>query len=521
MRPLFVYVFVFCASVCAALPIRADFSVDTVRSALDAENYAFLEKEYKSAFEDAAKTKNFKLLRLTYSKLFVTANDERRVKIEAWLAEYPNSPFAATALTWSHYYMAFLYRGEAWWGATSIEAREAFHQELVLAKEMSDLALLVSPNFPPALDAAILLNRTHIDRTPLKPLMDHAMDAAPDRHTLRLALAAEQPQWGGSVEAMIAICTEMADRLPKYDEDLCLIEAVFWYDLKGQIRAKALVALEGRDEDFLDYARLDAYSNEWRTRENAASEAMRILRASLDENLEVSISGFQKKLWEALSTFQLPLFRIEMEDALIAFMRNRLKDNPQSYRIHDLLITDFLKRASYGDPTAKPDEALELWQDMLAYGRYQPRVWRLGYRVDANVHTWLNTERQRKYHVNEIYYGNHAPSRIREYMNSLFLLHQFATGEQKAPKDFKIDAATLEEKVHCPLFRTFRLYEAICQADPSAHGCHIGGAFSDTPDRVRMLMKNSDDCGWVRGAEIESLLFSPIPHETFLQEYAE
>lgn len=519
MRSFFVVVLLAC--VCAALPLRADFSVDTVRSALDAENYTVLENEFQTAFEDAAKTKNFSLLRLTYSKLFVTANDARRVKIEAWLAEYPSSAFASTALAWSHYYMAFLYRGSYVWGATAVEAREAFHQELVLAKEMTDLALEVSPDFPPALDAAILLKQTHIDKTPVQSLLDHALDAAPDRHTLRLALAAEQPKWGGSIETMISICVEMAERVLEYDVELCMIEAVFGNGLDGPLRQQALDALETRDEAFLDYARLDAYTNEWSVRENAVSEAKRILRASLDENQAVSISDFQTRLGRVLMTFQLPLYKIEMQDALIAFMRKRLKDNPQSYRIHDLLITDIFKRASYGDPTAKPEDALELWQDMLAYGRYQPRIWQLGGQVDAEIHSWLNTERQRRYHVNEIYYSNHAPSRVREYMISLFLLHQFATGEETAPKNFEIDAAALKDNVHCPMFRSFRLYEAICQADPSAMGCNIGGASSETPDRVRMLMENSGECGWVKDAELQSLLFSPIPHETFLQEIKE
>ena len=103
VRPLFVFAFLAC--VCAALPLRADFSVNTVRSALDADNYVLLEEEFQTAFEEAAKTKNFRPLRNTYSQLFVTANDVRRVKAEAWLAEHPSSPFAATALAWSHYYM--------------------------------------------------------------------------------------------------------------------------------------------------------------------------------------------------------------------------------------------------------------------------------------------------------------------------------------------------------------------------------------------------------------------------------
>lgn len=519
MRRFFAFMIFICAF--TALPLRADFSglsVDMVRMAVDAEDYDFLEGTFQSALEEATKTKNFEALRDTYTQLFATANDVRRLKVDAWLEQYPNSAFAATALAWSHYYMAFMYRGDAGWSSTAPQAREAFHQQLLIAKVMTDLALEISPDFPPALDAAIILKQTHIDRTPLQSVLDHALTVAPDRHTLKLALNADQPKWGGDIQAMTALCAEMAARVPEYDAELCMIEAVFDNGLKGPVRSKALIALEGRDEAFLDYARLDAYSNEWSDRENAARKAQRLLRATLGKGSDVSISTFKRQLRHLDETFRLPLYKIEMQDALVASMRNRLQDNPQAPVIHELLIRDRLERSASAFSKGNPKETMEMWQDMLAYGRYQPRVWRLGRDVDAAMFSWLNAERQGWYYVNEIYYSNHNPASLDEYMSHLYYLHQVSIGKEVASEAVDISPDALKEDVLCPMFRSYRLFESICQADPSALECNVNTDYFGNPDLVRKLMMRSDDCGWVKGADIEALLFSPIPTDKFLND---
>ncbi len=63
----------------------------------------------------------------------------------------------------------------------------------------------------------------------------------------------------------------------------------------------AIEALAGRDAAFLDYARLDAYLHEWKTRDEAASEAKRIHRASLGPDIDLEALG---------NAVMCPMFRV-------------------------------------------------------------------------------------------------------------------------------------------------------------------------------------------------------------------
>ncbi len=134
-------------------------------------------------------------------------------------------------------------------------------------------------DFLPAIDTLLRLRRSGANDHSVVFLVNRALDVAPGRYALLLGLEALDPSWGGSLAEIAGLCAGAASKIPDYSEDLCMIDTVFWLDLYGNLRFAALKLLEKRDEEFLGYARLHAYLNEWGDRPEAAREAMRIVRA--------------------------------------------------------------------------------------------------------------------------------------------------------------------------------------------------------------------------------------------------
>lgn len=489
---------------------------DEVRAALGAEDYAGLEVLLADAHAEALAARDFSSLRRLYGDLFVTANRERFATTETWLEAYPASPYAATALAWSHHHRSFLLRGERSLRATSREAIAAYKAERNAARALNDIALAETDDFMPALDLALLLLvDTPADSDAIKPLVAHALEIAPSRRSLQLARAALSFNWGGTLEDNIDLCVSLAQKVPGYDAELCLIELAFENKATGALREAALAALDTRDEPFLDYARLDAYLREWRGRPEAPEEAQRIHRASLDGNIDVP--AFEQNLEQIVATFGLTFYWVEVRDAPLDVLRTRLADDPQNYRLAIALIEELLDRRSHDDPSVDMGEVVALWPDMLALGAHEPDVWRLGAVIAIEPTGWPAYDRQAPFYANRIYYSNHDAGSLKSYMNDLFNGWMIATGEVSTGKA-DVDTELLKDMVLCPLIRVGRLFDAACAANPGAAGCNVGGWGSDFPGRVRRLTKSETACEWERTADIKELMFAPVPVSEFLKE---
>lgn len=494
-------------------PVRAEFGVDFVRQTLESRDFEQLETEFSAAHQSALDQRDFSQLRSVYSVLFVTANRDRMELSKAWLEAYPASPYAATALAWSHYYRAFLVRGPAAYGSTSPRAIDGFEDEMQSASHYAALAVESADDFLPALDAAILLREVRGDYGGMLTIVDRELDIAPDRHAILLGLAAANLNWGGSAAEIIALCGAMTERIPDYDAELCFIDAVFENGLGGRWRQAALEALDRRDEGFLDYARLAAYLGEWSDRPEAPDEVVRLHRASLGPEMIVPV--YVDQLARINRTFQMPFYEIEAHDAMIAVLTDRLPDNPQSHRILRVLIEDSLDRYLRRDPTASIAQAQDHWYEMLAHGAYLPETWALGRRLDAVANGTWQVERQMPYFQNQIFYGNHDVSYVRSYLIYLFEAQSIATGEARLAPNSTLDPEAIGEATRCELFRATRIYDYLCTAAPNQNFCSIGGWASDFPDRARRMMENSSDCAWVKAAPVHQLGFSPVPTDYF------
>lgn len=498
-------------------PALAELSTATVRDGLEAENFDELESAFQAAYQGALDSKDFETLRDVYSTLFNTAHDARLAKTRKWLAAYSDSPFAATALAWSHYYRAYQIRGIRPWDWTSEELRNAFFKDLDMSFEMTKRAMHLAPEFVPAIDAIILLSGTNRYHDDLIPHINQSLRVASSRHAVHLAQSALKSRTRKDAKSFRNLCAWLSIRVPDYDAELCLIEIVFRNHLKGALRERAVQALDGRDEPFLDYARLDAYLDEWRNREEARDEAVRLHRETLGP--KTSIFVYLETTDRIERVFNHPLYEIEAKAALIDEMQERLADNPQSHNILALLMRDIMERHQRGDPNADLQLAQTYWRDMLKLSAYRPETWEIGFDLHlAATAGKPDPVYSMKYRANQIYYSGYWPGYLRDTMTWLHALYGVARGEVNAGNLFP-DKAALLEQVECPMFRAARVYRLVCDAVPDHIQCNVGGYNSDLADRLFRQLRDSKACTWVRAAEPEMLFYSPVPADDFVEGY--
>ncbi len=487
----------------------AETTIDDVLAALAEQEFSLLEERFAEASGDANEKGDYRPLRQLYFAVFEKANSERFAKTKAWQSAFPQSPFAATALAKVHLKRAFLLRGAMASRYTSPEAFDGFHSELREASRYIEVARRHTPEFVPALDAAVDLAMTGHSGDPLV-LVNRLIDAAPDYTSMQFAISALRTNWSGSLRDNIQLCVTMAHKVPDYDAELCLIEVAFANKAKGPLMDAAIEALANRDEPFLDYIRIKVYMTQWRYEPNALEEIQRIHRASLAWNFKPDEFMIRNGILQ--TTFNLPFFAAEMEEAAMQTLAKWLKVDPQNHRLANTYFRHSVRRSEmrYGEISPELMQDLtDMWPDMLVLGRFSPDVWEVGRQIMAFRRGWHDVVAQLPFVRNRVYFSNHNPSVVRSHMSDLYSVWDVATGGSGSSLTAE-QLAGAREEVECPLVRASRIYEAMCKADPRAIGCNIGGWGGIFPEHARRISKNSKKCSAGKDAGIEALVYTPV-----------
>ncbi len=300
-----------------------------------------------------------------------------------------------------------------------------------------------------------------------------------------------------------ALCASAAQKIPDYSDELCLIETAFQLGLTGPVRAMALDLLDRHDEDFLDYARLDAYLSEWYGRPEAVQQAMRIARAEVITNT-VTLSAIA-------TSFGQEAFYSEMKAKAQEALRTRLAYSPQDSAVLIELAQSLIQRRSLHEPTGDPAEAQALWRETLELGGYRGDVWLAGSEIDALANGSWDYDRLRPFYENAIYYSNGRPWAFSEYMMFLGQLHDTASNPiYRLPKDLSFDRDAVAAATACEMVRAVRFFAEACRADPSDRGCRTYGAVEPVIATARALM-DQEGCARERTAPLDALRYRPVP----------
>ena len=359
-------------------------------------------------------------------------------------------------------------------------------------------------DFLPAIDTLLRLRRSGANDHSVVLLVNRALDVAPGRYALLLGLEALDPSWGGSLAEIAGLCAGAASKIPDYSEDLCMIDTVFWLDLYGNLRFAALKLLEKHDEEFLGYARLDAYLNEWGDRPEAAREAMRIVRAQGGDTNAFTLSVIATQ-------FGQTDFYDEMMVKAEQAQRVRLLHSPQDSNALLSLAEDLLQKDMRGDLQAAPAELLDLWRETLELSAYRGDVWLLGSHFDSAVNGFWDFERRKPFFENAVYYSNYRPWAFSEYMVFLGQLHDIATNPMiRLPDGIEFDDEKVGAATSCELVRALRFFQQACEIDPRDRGGRTFGVVEVAIEKANKLM-TQDSCEKERTAPLEDLAYKPVP----------
>ncbi|MFV2054088.1 hypothetical protein [Aliiroseovarius sp. YM-037] len=513
MRILFVVAFLF-----SALPAWAEFNVDTVRDSIETRDFDRLEALFAEGHKTALAERDYTDMRNVYATLFVAAHTERRENTEAWTIAYPRSPYAATALTWMHYYEAYQKRGNFDNARTSPEALDGYHDSLMKAYRQTTRALRADPEFLPARDAQILLRMTHVDRRPVSEAVAESMRIMPNWHSFDLGLSVTLRGWGGSAAELFRICQIGVAKIPDYDETLCFIDVVISNDLRGRLREMAVEYAEERKDNLSDSVLFDLYLSDWSGRPEAEDEALRLHRATLSPTMHFAE---YKRGYERISyTFQNTDYEAEATASLGAIARGRLRDNPESIAVRKELIAAFEWRHQFATviPPRLIQEIREHWEQMLINGAARRDIWSAGARVAAHETHFWDMDRLRPYYINAIYYSNYSIGDLRAYQNYLYQMYLVGIREQHVDTLSEAEKDALRDKALCPMLRAWRLYDAVCDIYPDEPYCNVGGWNAGWRQQMASIARTTEECASILTAEIPDLLYSPIPVAEFLSD---
>ncbi|MEM9341471.1 MAG: hypothetical protein AAGA87_00350 [Pseudomonadota bacterium] len=155
-----------------------------------------LETTFSNLHAEARRTRDYSTLRHIYGELFQSPQRDRVRYAEDWWLAQPESLYANTAMAWVHHGRSFLYRDREVQSLVSEEGRRGFRREVEKATIALRRAHKADPDFPPALDAALLVAQTSGQVFGADPILDRLFEEAPDVFSLTRALNTYAMRWG-------------------------------------------------------------------------------------------------------------------------------------------------------------------------------------------------------------------------------------------------------------------------------------------------------------------------------------
>jgi len=385
---------------------------------------------------------------------------------ERWVKEQPDSPYAHAARGWTLLHIGFLARG----GAT---IRDTYPDALALADRYFDEAMVeaeraytLAPDLVAASDLFIVAGMVATRPRPLDEVLAEVMAQTPSRGTLQRAANALSPRWGGSIEAVFALCDRYAATVPDvqgYTVDVCKADLLQETNFSAADRSVVAGIVAASDHPLLKPARilqkiqaadtsaafqeeLEAYLFDTTVTDTHAAQYLDLTFYLPQQRPMISVGVWMRKLSEAWDKFD--------------------RDPANYWLMSDLTVE------AIGDQPIRPrlgaTERFVMNRDALALAPYEPGLWATLAGLSGN---WSRDRlRQRNaLYENSIVYSNHSGWALTAYANVLawdFSLLSMArtSGDGSFAGIPAGDYSDDTEDLLCPFARATRLYALRCQA---------------------------------------------------------
>ena len=518
---MFKFAFTFIAMLWGAALVAGP-SVDDIRVGVLKGDMIGVETAMAELYSEALETGEFGTMRRVNSAVFAVTHADVISFLERWMAELPGSQFAHAGWAWNRYHIAGLYRGNKWYGQTSPDAIDLYEGTLQDAVIAAKAAYALAPQYQPASDAMLVFSVNRSAEIDWQPIFEKAIQDAPNATTLRKAIYAVNPNWGGSTERMMQLCADYADDMPNYDVEACIIQTALSHKVPAALRNVARDLLITRDEAWLDYLRLGFYT--LRHDPTAVSQERLLDIHARAFDIGVSFDDYLSSAHTISLRYDLPFYETEAREKLAQYLDVLIERDPYNYHY----LTKRIELLGNPDPNGeweplKLARAMELWQQATRFGWYKPEIWETGGRLAI-------VGKERDWGFNAFPYLNNAaainPYPVAHIRLILSYYDRDRYGAERAVQQSSGQTGNEQARVeatYCPILRALRLFDAYCALGRGESECAENSPSMILVNQARDIPDLEYSCPRIATAEINELIYMPIPlseFDTWWQENA-
>ena len=446
--------------------------------------------------------------------------------IDDWLADGSGSGHAHLARAIYDKNIAWIVRGEGLAARTHPAATETFHRMRRVAVSHAIQAYELMPRHVVAADVMIAFAVTGEAPERAETYLERIMTARPNHGSLRAALFATNPGWGGSWRMARRMCDrwvrKVADR-EAYTRGVCLVEAAFGASHSTRTHGQELARILRTDRSpMLDRWRLH--------------DALYVRHGELSVAQEAAEIAMSLDTYRDLDTAQRfdthYSYKLGGQSVLRAVLE-RLRPWAEAEIVHDpydpyLIEILTATHDGAGQPLSyrppRPDQ-IALYHQLLELKRFDPEIWaKLAMMV-------LNESRTDEsflddpfasypYRVNAAAYGRNSHERAmyvaRLFYEILMTLEAVET-RTSIPDELRQkyrDSAIgrlRDDELICPLVRAHRIAMETCRISEESE---IGCADSVQAQGMMVFIADAERrgmCKHERKAPLDELFYTPLP----------
>lgn len=481
----------------------------SILNVLLAGEYELVEQQFSDLHAMARETRDYGALRVAFGELFERPQRDRASHAENWHSVMPGSLYSNTAMAWVHIGRSWHYRDIYKNDFVSVEGRSAYREEHRLATLVIQRSLSIDPDFPPALNAAMMLAQMSGRRQHAEPIIERLFNHAPEIHAVNRGIATYSLTWGGTTAQNENFCQKYAHMVPEFGFDECYALFVFHNDLGGREKKRAARILEDVEGDHFEKFKATLYFNEWSDKPEAEDELIRIQRGTLNR---YSNLRWQFRLIDRIDqAFDRPFYALEAKQEVIAFFYDRLLLHPQGYWDAYELLRHLGRSPRSVGATYRAADLAVLWPQMHELSQYSGFFWRFTAELaKALVDDVYVLDAQHDFYANSIYYGNHQPLLLQSALTHYYFAYKAALTAHEHSEHALGDPKELKSGLLCKAVRVSRLLEQAC-AGRSDQSCSFEAARDIDRSEVRRLWPTAQDCPYGLDTPIAELRYTPVP----------
>ncbi len=435
-----------------------------------------------------------------------------------WLAAMPESPYAQATMSWFLYNRSFDMRGNAMPRDTPPQALRVFSQMLGEALSLMESAFTTAPDFIPASDGVIAMNKhvRFLRAWRRKIIIANVMATTPNFGSLIRASYLSNPNWGGPGPVLIAdLCNRYSDQIPEYPDltkEACIVSL---WAANDQLEGNWSYAADVLDRD--DHVVLRETRVQRALARNTEADRQFVMDYLRDTRFDTPwIKG---TIWTAHRFSRISFTYVPNGyRAFLSELQDRLHQEVRAQLVHDPFNLYLLRVATWQHPSISRN-------DLINNNEYANFLMRIAVAQPLHLDNWTTAGTEQTHDmyadslntrdtasINAIAYSDHNVFMISNFLGAK--LRQRRNFYEYQGKNFEgrtwPPEAAFQSEVECRIATLLRLYEHAAQTAPEHRNATDGFKINQNLEQVTAELKATRVCDHIWQAPIDALRFEPI-----------